>query len=390
MSRWKNYKEIISASTKLGFTSFGGPVAHLAYFRNEYIEKRNWMDEKAYADIIALCQFLPGPASSQVGIAIGMVRGGLLGGFLSWFGFTMPSVIALMLFALFVQGSGVNVDGIIHGLKLVAVAVVAQALVGMGKNLAPDRERMTIAALAAITTLLIPSAIGQIGIIVVAGVIGFALYRNQKVQEGVDLALSIKKSTGVIALTIFFALLVILPILRTVFDSVYVAIFDTFYRVGSIVFGGGHVVLPMLEREVVPVGWMSDSTFLAGYGAAQAVPGPLFTLSSYLGAIMEGIPGALLATAAMFLPSFLLIIGVLPFWNSIRKKPTFTAALMGVNAAVVGILLAALYDPIFTSSVIEVWDFVIVIVAYVALQSWKVPAWLVVLLTAVAGWIVTL
>lgn len=390
MSRWKNYKEILSASTKLGFTSFGGPVAHLAYFRNEYIEKRKWMDEKAYADIIALCQFLPGPASSQVGIAIGMVRGGLLGGFLSWFGFTMPSVIALMLFALLVQGSGVNVDGIIHGLKLVAVAVVAQALLGMGKNLAPDRERITIAALAAIATLLIPSALGQIGIIVVAGIIGFALYRNNKVQEGVDLALSIRKSTGVVALSIFFALLAILPILRSTFDSVYLAIFDTFYRVGSIVFGGGHVVLPMLEREVVPVGWMSESTFLAGYGAAQAVPGPLFTLSSYLGAIMEGVPGALVATAAMFLPSFLLILGVLPFWNSIRKRPAFTAALMGVNAAVVGILLAALYDPIFTSSVMDVWDFVIVIVAYVALQSWKIPAWLVVLLTAVAGWLVTL
>lgn len=377
------YLEILKASTKLGMTSFGGPTAHLGYFRNEYVEKRKWLDDKAYADIVALCQFLPGPASSQVGISVGMLRGGILGGFLSWFGFTMPSVLILALFAMFISGGAFD-TGWIQGLKIVAVAVVAHALLGMGKSLVPDRQRVAIAVLSAAAILLVPTAWAQIGVIILAGSIGFFIYRYEKAPEAVQLVLTFGKKTGIAAWTIFAGLLIGLPLLRPLIESGYYAIFDIFYRVGSIVFGGGHVVLPMLEREVVPE-FMDADTFIAGYGAAQAVPGPLFTLSAYLGQLMGSGWGVFIAVFAMFLPSFLLVIGTLPFWSIIRTKSGVQAALKGVNAAVVGILLAALYDPVFVSAINGPADFAVAVIAFAMLVYFKLAPWIVVLITAILG-----
>lgn len=377
------YLEILIASTKLGLTSFGGPAAHLGYFREEYVEKRKWLDDKAYADLVALCQFLPGPASSQVGISVGMLRGGILGGFLSWFGFTMPSVLLLALFAMFISGATFD-SGWIQGLKIVAVAVVAHALLGMGKSLAPDKQRVAIAVLSAAAILLMPTAWAQIGVIAVAGLAGYFIYRNEKAPDAVKLVLAFGKKTGIAAWTIFTVLLIGLPLLRPLFESTYYAIFDIFYRVGSIVFGGGHVVLPMLEREVVPL-FMDADLFISGYGAAQAVPGPLFTLSAYLGQLMGSGLGAAIAVAAMFLPSFLLVIGTLPFWSIIRTKSGVQAALKGVNAAVVGVLLAALYDPVFTSAIKAPIDFAVAIIAFAMLVYFKLAPWIVVLFTAILG-----
>ena len=379
------YLEIIKASTKLGLTSFGGPAAHIGYFREEYVQKRKWLDDKLYADLVALCQFLPGPASSQVGISIGMLRGGLVGGILSWIGFTLPSVLLLMAFAWVMMQTGSIESGWIQGLKIVAVAVVAHALLGMGKSLTPDRPRITIAIIAAAGTLLVPTAWGQILIILFAGLFGIFYYKNEEKPDVVDMPLSFGKKTGIVAWVLFFTLLIVLPIFRPFVQSAAYAIFDIFYRVGSIVFGGGHVVLPMLEREVVPNGWMTSEAFLAGYGAAQAVPGPLFTLSGYLGQVMGGFSGAFIAVIAMFLPSFLLVMGTLPFWALIRTKPRIQAALKGVNAAVVGILLAALYDPVFTSAVHDPIDFVIVLISFTLLVFYKWSPWIVVIITALLG-----
>ncbi|MEE6131910.1 chromate efflux transporter [Priestia sp. GS2] len=389
-SVFRRWIEILLISTKLGLTSFGGPIAHLGYFREEYVKKRKWLDEKSYADLIALCQFLPGPASSQVGISIGMMRGGIFGGVLSWIGFTMPSVIVLILFAYLVQGFDASSAGWINGLKIVAVAVVAQAVLGMGKNLAPDRPRITMAILAALITLFFPSAIGQIGTIIAAGIVGYVLYKEIKMDDVQDMPITISRKVGALAWIVFIALLVGLPLLRTAFPTVWMGIIDIYYRVGSIVFGGGHVVLPMLEREVVPIGMVTESEFLAGYGATQAVPGPLFTFASYLGTVTAGWSGALVATAAMFLPSFLLVLGTLPFWNVLRKKPSVRAALMGVNAAVVGILLAALYDPVFTSAIKTTPDFALALVAFGLLMYWKVAPWIVVLATALGGYLLSI
>jgi chromate transporter len=379
------YLEILFASAKLGLTSFGGPAAHIGYFRDEYVQKRKWLDDKLYADLVALCQFLPGPASSQVGISIGMLRGGLFGGILSWIGFTLPSVLILMTFAWLIMQTGSFESGWIQGLKMVAVAVVAQALLGMGKSLAPDRPRITVAMIAASATLLIPTAWGQIMIIILAGLFGVFFYKNDAVPESVDMPLSFGRKTGIAAWILFFGLLILLPLFRPFVQAASYLIFDIFYRVGSIVFGGGHVVLPMLEREVVPAGWMSSEAFIAGYGAAQAVPGPLFTLSGYLGQIMGGFSGAAIAVVAMFLPSFLLVMGTLPFWAVIRTKPRVQAALKGINAAVVGILLAALYDPVFTSAVHDSIDFVIVLISFTLLVFYKLSPWIVVIITAILG-----
>ncbi|HEY4554229.1 MAG TPA: chromate efflux transporter [Bacillaceae bacterium] len=380
--------EIWSVSTKLGLTSFGGPVAHLGYFKNEYVDKRKWLDDKTYADIIALCQFLPGPASSQVGISIGILRGGVLGGILSFLGFTLPSVIVLILFALLFQNAGIGDAGWIHGLKLVAVAVVAHAVTGMGQKLAPDKQRVTIAIIAAILTLMWPSALGQVLIILGAGLLGMGLYRNSGMPDIREMNIPVSKTAGAAAWLIFFALLAGLPLLRQLFETPSIAMMDTFYRTGSLVFGGGHVVLPLLEREVVPTGLVGAGDFLAGYGVAQAVPGPLFTFASYLGAMMGGIGGALLATFAIFLPSFLLVIGSLPFLNEIRKRPFFQAALTAINAAVVGILLAALYNPVWTSTVKSTTDFSVALGLFGLLVYWKFPPWLVVLIGAAAGYFI--
>jgi len=377
--------EILVASTKLGLTSFGGPAAHIGYFRDEYVQKRKWLDDKLYADLVALCQFLPGPASSQVGISVGMLRGGLLGGILSWIGFTLPSVLILMAFAWVIMQTGSFESGWIQGLKIVAVAVVAHALMGMGKSLTPDRPRLTVAMIAAAATLLIPTALGQILIIVAAGLFGVLYYKKDKAPDSVEIPLQFGKKTGIVAWILFFALLILLPMFRPFVQATSYAIFDIFYRVGSIVFGGGHVVLPMLEREVVPAGWMSAEAFIAGYGAAQAVPGPLFTLAGYLGQIMGSFSGAAVAVVAMFLPSFLLVMGTLPFWTIIRTKPKVQAALKGINAAVVGILLAALYDPVFTSAVHDSIDFVIVLISFTLLVFYKLSPWIVVIITAILG-----
>ncbi|OKP76557.1 ChrA protein [Paenibacillus helianthi] len=376
--------EVLGVSLKLGLTSFGGPIAHLGYFHNEYIRRRKWMDERSYADLVALCQFLPGPASSQVGIGIGVVRAGLLGGIIAWLGFTLPSVIALVAFAFLLQGFDISGAGWIHGLKIVAVAIVAQAVLGMGQKLTPDRGRVTIAVMAAAIALSWHAAYGQILILAAAGVIGLAIYRT-KPAKGPDLPIAIGRPVAVFCLALFFLLLILLPLLRTSVEARGFAIFDSFYRSGSLVFGGGHVVLPLLEREVVPTGWVSREDFLAGYGATQAVPGPLFTFAGYLGAMTSGIWGAVIATAGIFLPAFLLVIGALPFWNGWRNNPKVQGALTGINAAVVGILLAALYDPLWTTAILKPLDFALAAILFVMLFFWKLPPWVIVLAGAAGG-----
>ncbi|MBP1949373.1 chromate efflux transporter [Virgibacillus litoralis] len=379
--------EILVASTKLGLTSFGGPVAHLAYFKDEYIDRRKWLDDKTYADIIALCQFLPGPASSQVGISIGMMRGGLLGGLVSWFGFTVPSIIVLIVFAMMYQTFSLEDAGFIHSLKIVAAAVVLHALIGLGKKLTPDKPRLAIAIVAAAIMLLYPSAWMQILIILGAGLLGLKLFKDKAESKVQPFSINISKKLGLTSLGIFISSLILLPLLNKVLDNPLLNIFDIFYRVGSLVFGGGHVVLPMIEREVVPQGLLTANEFLAGYGMAQAVPGPLFTFSSYLGTMMEGITGAIVATIGIFLPSFLLIVAALPFLNELRQRATFQGVLMGVNASVVGILLAAFYDPVINSSIFSTTDFALGVILFGLLNIWKVPAWLIVILGVAGGYV---
>ncbi|WP_062497002.1 chromate transporter [Paenibacillus sp. 32O-W] len=382
--------EVFAVSAKLGLTSFGGPIAHLGYFHDEYIRRRKWMDERSYADLVALCQFLPGPASSQVGIGIGIIRAGLLGGLTAWLGFTLPSVIALVLFAFLLQGFDIGHAGWIHGLKIVAVAIVAQAVLGMGQKLTPDRNRATIAIVAASVTLLWQTAFSQVLLIVLAGAAGLLLYRKTTIPETPNLSVPVSRSFAVVCLTLFFGLLIVLPLLRQFGALDWLALFDSFYRAGSLVFGGGHVVLPLLEREVVPTGWISKEDFLAGYGAAQAVPGPLFTFAGYLGAMISGVKGALIATAAIFLPAFLLITGALPFWNALRKSPKVQGALVGINAAVVGILLAALYNPLWTTAILAPADFALVSILFLMLVFWKLPPWVVVITGAIGGTLIGL
>ncbi|WP_099160084.1 chromate efflux transporter [Virgibacillus ndiopensis] len=382
--------EILFASTKLGFTSFGGPVAHLAYFKDEYIDRRRWLDDKTYADIIALCQFLPGPASSQVGISIGMMRGGILGGILSWIGFTVPSIVVLIVFAMLYQTFSLEDAGFIHSLKVVAAAVVLHALIGLGKKLTPDKARLTIAVVAASIMLLYPSAWMQILVILGAGLLGLKLFKDKAESNVNPLNVNISKKTGMISLSILVVALIALPILTKLTNNLFVSIFDIFFRVGSLVFGGGHVVLPMIEREVVPQGWLSPDEFLAGYGMAQAVPGPLFTFSSYLGTMMEGIGGAVVATIGIFLPSFLLVIAALPFLNQLRNRASFQGILMGVNASVVGILLAAFYDPVIKSSIFDATDFALGVILFALLNIWKVPAWLIVIAGVIGGYVFNL
>jgi chromate transporter len=377
--------EVLCVSTKLGLTSFGGPIAHLGYYHNEYIRRRKWMDERSYADLVALCQFLPGPASSQIGIGIGIARAGMLGGIVAWLGFTLPSVIALVAFAFLLQGYDIGNSGWIHGLKIVAVAIVAHAILGMGQKLTPDRNRVTIAVIVTAITLSWQTVYSQVLIIVVAGFVGLWLYRRKAVEGSPDLQIAISRTVGAISLVLFLGLLIVLPFLRQWEDAQWLAMFDGFYRSGSLVFGGGHVVLPLLEREVVPMGWVSQQDFLAGYGAAQAVPGPLFTFAGYLGAMAGGVPGAVVAIIAIFLPAYLLVVGALPFWNGLRNNPRIQGALMGINAAVVGILLAALYDPLWTTAILEPMDFALVSLLFVMLVYWKLPPWLIVITGAVGG-----
>ncbi|WP_226536476.1 chromate transporter [Fictibacillus halophilus] len=388
-NRFKALLEILLVSTRLGLTSFGGPIAHLGYFHEEYVRKRKWLDEKSYADLVALCQFLPGPASSQVGIGIGVMRGGVLGGIISFIGFTLPSVIALILFALVLEGLNISDLSWIHGLKIVAVAVVAHAILGMAEKLTPDLKRKTIALLALVVTLLWQTAFSQVGVIFVAGLLGFLLYRQQAESEDTEFKFPVSRTFAVICLTLFFSLLILLPIIREATSISWIAFFDSFYRSGSLVFGGGHVVLPLLEREFVPTDWISEEAFLAGYGAAQAVPGPLFTFAAYLGAVMNGWQGGLLATFAIFLPAFLLILGTLPFWNMLRRNLKIKGALMGVNAAVVGILISAFYKPIWTSTILKPIDFAFAAVLFSMLVYWKLPPWIIVVTGAIGGLLMT-
>ena len=382
---FKPLLEILLVSTRLGLTSFGGPTAHLGYFHEEYVRRRKWMDEKSYADLVALAQFLPGPASSQVGIGIGVMRAGVLGGIVSFLGFTLPSVIALILFALLLTGFDIGNAGWIHGLKIVAVAVVAHAILSMAKNLTPDLRRKAIALFALIGTLGWQRAFTQVGVILIAALFGFLLYKQHEKDEEVSTRFPITKRVSAICLLLFFGLLIFLPIIREMTGSYWVAIFDSVYRSGSLVFGGGHVVLPLLEQEFVPTGWLSEESFLAGYGATQAVPGPLFTFAAYLGAVMKGWQGGLIATIAVFLPAFLLILGALPFWDSLRNNPNIKGAIMGVNAAVVGILISALYNPIWTSSILTPIDFALASILFSMLVYWKLPPWIVVLTGAIGG-----
>ena len=377
--------EVLLVSGKLGLTSFGGPVAHLAFFHHEYILRRKWMDERSYADLVALCQFLPGPASSQVGIGIGIARAGLLGGLAAWLGFTLPSFILLVAFAFFLQGYDVGRAGWIHGLKIVAVAIVSHAVYTMGQKLASDRGRATVAGAAAAVTLLWPSPYAQISAIAAAGLLGLWLFRKKVAVEAANLHIPVGRASAWGFLVLYFGLLAALPILRAAAENERLALFDSFYRAGALVFGGGHVVLPLLENEVVSAGWVGREEFLAGYGAAQAVPGPLFTFAGYLGAMSGGLAGAAIAVAGIFLPGFLLVAGALPFWNEFRKSPKLQGALAGINAAVVGILLAALYDPLWTSAMLQPADFALAAVLFIMLVFWKLPPWVIVAAGAAGG-----
>ena len=385
--------EVFLVCLRLGLTSFGGPVAHIGYYRAEFITRRHWVDEATFADIVALCQFMPGPASTQTSMSIGLLRAGPLGMFAAWLGFTLPSAVAMTLFAYGVGALGdVSQAPWLKGLKLVAVAVVAQAVWGMARSLAPDKPRATLAVLAALVALAVPSSLGQVGAIVLGGIAGVAVLPRAAADTGPKAALGVRIpiALAVVLLATFFALLVLLPMVAAASDSHALRLFDAFYRAGSLVFGGGHVVLPLLQASVVPPGWVGNDAFLAGYGAAQAMPGPIFTFAAYLGAIEGPSPhgwlGALIATVAIFFPSFLLIGGLLPFWETLRHRPGVQAALRGVNAAVVGVLLAALFTPVWTSAVHTAGDFGLGITAFLMLTLWAVPPWLVVIGGGVAAW----
>ena len=379
---------------KLGCTSFGGPIAHLGYLREEFVSRRKWITDRAYADLVALCQFTPGPASSKVGIGIGLSRAGLPGAFAAWLGFTSPSALALILFGFGVIALGDRFDlGWLHGLLVVAVPVVAQAVWGMARNLTPDAPRVTLAALAAIVVMIWPTPLGFIGAIVAGGIVGLRLFNVGEDGEHVAIGANVSRTAGITALALFFGLLVALPALRTAFPSSQtLALLDSFYRAGSLVFGGGNVVLPLLQAEVGPPGWVSNEAFFAGYGAAQAVPGPLFTFAAYLGTVSTVTPngwiGALISLVGIFASSFLLVIGPLPFWDALRRFLPMRSALVGVNAAVVGMLLGFLYDPVWTNAIKSTADFALALAGFVLLMFWKLPPWLVVVLTAAGGAIV--
>ena len=382
---------VFLAFLALGLTSFGGPVAHIGYFREAFVTRRRWMDERGYADLVALCQMLPGPTSSQVGIGIGLTKAGLAGAVAAWVGFTAPSAVLLIAlgYGVIAFDDGIPA-GLLHGLGAVVVAVVAQAVWGMAKTLCPDPPRITIAVLAAAAVLGVGGSATQVAVIVAGGLVGF-LWLREEARPSSDRGPAAPVSVVAMAsLVLFFVLLVFLPVLASTWPSQGLALADSFYRSGSLVFGGGHVVLALLKAEVLPTGWVSEDIFLAGYGAAQAVPGPLFTFSAYLGTVMESPPagwvGGLICLAAIFVPSFLLVIGTLPYWNALRRLEWAGRAMLGVNAAVVGLLLAALYDPVWTGGVRSAGDFVLAIAAFALLVSWRLPPWLVVLLGALAGW----
>ena len=394
-TREGNALEVLRVFLKLGLSSFGGPIAHIGYFREEFVARRRWLNEQAYADLVALCQFLPGPASSQVGFSIGLMRAGYLGGLAAWTGFTLPSAIMLLLFAYGVGSlSGALGTGLLHGLKLVAVAIVAQAVWGMARTLCPDRERASIAAVAALIILFSSSSLAQIIAILLGAVAGLVLCRDAPPPPGGHVAMGLSRGAGIGALSAFFILLgcfLLLPGRVAVpgFDQ-----FAAFYRSGALVFGGGHVVLPLLREAFVSPGWVSDDAFLAGYGAAQAVPGPLFTFAAYLGAVIgpepHGLAGAVLGLIGIFLPGILILLGMLPFWDAFRTRPGAQAAMRGVNAAVVGLLGAALYNPLWTTTVKTPGDFGVALVGFVLLVAWRAAPLVAVVVCACGGIVLAL
>ena len=383
--------QVFKAFLKLGLTSFGGPVAHLGYFRDEFVARRKCLSEHAYADLVALCQFLPGPASSQVAFGIGISQAGIRGAFTAWAGFTLPSALALILFAYGVTAFKVGVEhaGWLHGLKVVAVAVVAQAIFGMAKTLCPDRPRGTAAILSAVLILAWPNSWGQIVVILLGALFGLLFLKTETIRDYTSLDIPINRVVAMSLLGLFGALLIIIPLLANLIQNHTLLLIDRFYRTGSLVFGGGHVVLPLLQAAVVVPGWINKDLFLAGYGAAQAVPGPLFTFSAYLGAVMRPGPSGwvdgIICLLAIFLPSFLLLLGILPFWEKLRRKNGVRRALMGVNATVVGLLLAVFYDTVWTSGILSSKDFIIGLIAFGLLSLWKIPPWLVVAVTALGS-----
>lgn len=376
---------------RLGLTSFGGPIAHIGYFRSEFVTRRRWLDEQGFADLVALCQFLPGPSSSQIGIALGLSRTGFSGALAAWLGFTLPSALALTLFAQGLSTWGQVVPpGVLHGLKIVAVAVVAQAVWGMARLFCTDILRMGIAAASTCAVLFWPTTQGQVSVIVVAAVLGMLWFQPPIDRARNSLPLAVNRRLGMLLLGLFFSLLIGLPFAVAVWPTRLLSMANEFYRAGSLVFGGGHVILPLLQAAVVPPGWVSNATFLAGYGLAQAVPGPLFTFAAFLGASICGWLGATVGLLAIFIPSFLLVGGVLPFWESLRHHRRIQVALFGVNAAVVGLLLAAFYHPVCSSGLRQPADFGLAVIALFALTRWKLPPWLVVAGGATAGWALSL
>jgi len=380
--------EVFAAFLKLGLTSFGGPIAHLGYFRDELVTRRRWLSDAAYADLVTLCQFLPGPASSQVGFAMGLMRAGWLGGLAAFVAFTLPSALLLLVFAMTAASiTGPIGTGALHGLKIVAVAIVAQAVWGMARSLCPDRARATIAVGAVAILAALPGPTGMVGAILFGALAGLALGRGTGTPVGGQVVVPVSRRVAVVALVAFVTLLAVLPLVAA--QAQALAVIDAFYRAGALVFGGGHVVLPLLQAEVVEPGWVSPDAFLAGYGAAQAVPGPLFTFAAYLGAVLgpepSGIAGAVLALLAVFLPGFLLLVAVLPFWERFRAMATAQSLMQGANAAVVGILGAALYSPVFTAAIGDLRDFALALGCFVLLMAWRAPPWVVVIVAATGG-----
>lgn len=385
--------EVFLAFLRLGLTSFGGPIAHLGYFREEFVVRRKWLSDEEYADLVALCQFLPGPASSQVGFALGLRRAGWGGAFAAFTAFTLPSALILLVFAVSAAAlTGPLAEGALHGLKIVAVAIVAQAVWGMARSLCPDRERAVIAVAAVAVLAVLPVAVGMAGAIVMGALAGLLIGTGAKGRSAATerpgaAAFQVHGWQAALAGGGFILLLVGLPVFSGL--SQMMAVADAFYRAGALVFGGGHVVLPLLEAGVVAPGWVSQDAFLAGYGAAQAVPGPLFTFAAYLGAVLgpepNGLSGAALALAALFLPGFLLLVAALPYWDRLRSLPRAQAAMRGANAAVVGILGAALFDPVMRNAIVDLRDLALALACFVALTAWGAAPWRVVILAILGG-----
>lgn len=384
----KNLLEIFWVATKLGLTSFGGPQAHLGYFHAEYVKKRKWLDEKSYADLMALAQFLPGPSSSQVGIGIGSARGGVLGGIMAFLGFTWPSALLLALFAIFSNTFDMENHAWLNGLRIVSLAVVLHAVLGMATKLTPNKKTKAIALASLVTMLIWQTRITQVTILIVAGLISLLFFKTPIHVEGKNTAFKVSKTFGVICLTLFFTLLFVVPVLTNHMNTWWLDLFNPIFRAGALVFGGGHVVLPLLEVEFVPTGLMSSDVFLAGFGLTQAMPGPLFTFASYIGAIMHGVLGGLIGIIGIFLPGMLLLYGCLPFWDSLRGNAVIKRALIGLNAAVVGTLLSAFYNPIWRNAIFNPIDFALFSILFAMLYFWKLPPWIVVITGAIAGFFI--